>query len=796
MESSLINSKKYYNLSEPQKMIYWGEFLHPKSSLNTVCVTYELEDQNDVELLKKVIVNVIKENPGLHLRIHNFQGIPYQYKCDDESYTIQLIDFSNETNNKKEIEWIEEKATYSFNFFDSRLFNFYLYKSFDSSTNMMIQLHHIISDAWTHQSLSEQIFSKYKSLNNKEEDVFKPKYSYLEYINTEKEFLNSTRAEKCLEFWKDKFRKTKEIPLYTNTLHKKTRSNAERYRKYIDDNLQKKIQNITTNNKISLPTFFLGCLLITLQKLYKMDTHYLGTLTYNRLGKQEKEAVGMFVNTLPMYFNLDNAITFRSLSQLIDIELMGIMRNQRFPLSKISNSEELKDLDLAKKIQIIYSFQSALAAYNYIFQDNKSTNYPILFRPTREGLDGKFHIDIDYQIDCFSEGEIKNIADVFLSVIEDLEDVDAPIDYKNEFNLPFTKKNYNLDRTLHSIFEDKVNEFPDNIAISFGEESLTYYELNRRANFLAKELLKKGCKAEDPVVLVLNRSLEMMISILAVLKAGGCYLPMSPEQPLSRIKKIVELSGSEIIIYNNKLNEEEFNHCTFFNVQNLEYPIRDFVNPNVEVKPENLAYIIYTSGSTGEPKGVMIEHKAVINRLLWMQDSYPLNSSDKLLQKTPYTFDVSVWELFWWYFNGSSLHFLKPGGEKEPEVIAKTIEKEDISVIHFVPSMLSLFLEYIERFSSGEKFKTLKRVICSGEALNLNQVEKFTQLLSKSCNTSIHNLYGPTEAAIDVSFYECTGKEKTLIPIGKPIDNVELYVMDKDGNVLPAGESGELFIGG
>ncbi|MCP5050489.1 MAG: amino acid adenylation domain-containing protein [bacterium] len=211
------------------------------------------------------------------------------------------------------------------------------------------------------------------------------------------------------------------------------------------------------------------------------------------------------------------------------------------------------------------------------------------------------------------------------------------------------------------------------------------------------------------------------------------------------------------------------------------------------------AYVIYTSGSTGKPKGVIIEHRSLVNRLHWMQHRYPLSPSDTILQKTTYTFDVSVWELFWWSFTGARLCLLEPGGEKDPRVIARTIQRNKVTVMHFVPSMLNAFLDYMKVSGSVSKVSTLKQVFSSGEELTLPQVKTFRQLLYTHHSTQLSNLYGPTEATIDVTYFDCfphNHETFTSIPIGKPIHNTRLYILDHHMQLLPAGIAGELCISG
>ncbi len=217
--------------------------------------------------------------------------------------------------------------------------------------------------------------------------------------------------------------------------------------------------------------------------------------------------------------------------------------------------------------------------------------------------------------------------------------------------------------------------------------------------------------------------------------------------------------------------------------------------PAANVAPGDLAYVIYTSGSTGMPKGVMVEHRSVVNRLNWMQRRYPIGERDVLLQKTPVTFDVSVWELFWWSFTGARLSLLPPGAEKDPREMLRSIQRDAVTVIHFVPSMLTPFLDLLDGDPTARAAaSSLRLVFCSGEALAPLQVARFRRLFGDAVR--LVNLYGPTEATVDVSDHECASDNPTRVPIGRPIDNLRLYVLDRALRPQPLGAVGELYIGG
>jgi amino acid adenylation domain-containing protein len=352
---------------------------------------------------------------------------------------------------------------------------------------------------------------------------------------------------------------------------------------------------------------------------------------------------------------------------------------------------------------------------------------------------------------------------------------------------------------IHEKFEQQVELYPDSPALFWGDTVITYDELNRHSNRLAHYLIDKGTKPDMLVALCLERSPEMMIGIYAILKAGAAYMPVDPNSPRERMEKILE-DGKPLFILTSKKSDSNLSSVSgekiyLDNIISKPYADTD-TNPSSGVNSGNLAYIIYTSGSTGVPKGVMIEHHSVLNRLGWMQKAYPLTSKDVLVQKTPVTFDVSVWELFWWAFNGASLALLQPGEEKEPERIVNAIYDYNVSVIHFVPSMFGAFISYLDSLTVQAKIVSLKKVFLSGEALPPAMVNEFNSLIGEASETAVINLYGPTEATVDVSHYLCPKTNSDTMYIGKPIDNTKLLVINEKNQILPIGDEGELVIGG
>ncbi|HEX3552406.1 MAG TPA: amino acid adenylation domain-containing protein, partial [Thermoanaerobaculia bacterium] len=355
---------------------------------------------------------------------------------------------------------------------------------------------------------------------------------------------------------------------------------------------------------------------------------------------------------------------------------------------------------------------------------------------------------------------------------------------------------YPAAQTLTALLAAQAERAPDSIVLSFGGEELSYRELDARSNRLARHLVGLGVGPEVVVAVCLERSFEMVTALLAVLKAGGAYLPIDPDYPAERQGLMLADSGAPLLIGSRHL----LARLPVGGVRAVDLEAeaevigRESAGPLADrAEPDNVAYVIYTSGSTGRPKGVMNSHRGICNRLHWMQAAYRLGGADRVLQKTPTSFDVSVWELFWPLTVGARLVLAAPGGHREPSYLWRLIDEEKVTVLHFVPSMLQPFLETADEGDGG----SLRFVICSGEALGTELERRFFAHFVDD-GPSLENLYGPTEAAVDVTAWRCSSGQpsRATVPIGRPIGNTAIHLLDPDLRPVPVGVSGELHIGG
>jgi amino acid adenylation domain-containing protein len=446
--------------------------------------------------------------------------------------------------------------------------------------------------------------------------------------------------------------------------------------------------------------------------------------------------------------------------------------------------------------------QLAQIKSEYVPADIEGTKFDISLNMRQLG--DKLECHFEYNRDLFRPETISQMASNFIHLgrllcsndkdnIDTLVFMDTAL-YQQQINTDegwnATQYAYPHCHALHSLIEQQCQITPHNTAVSDEQQSLSYHQLNTQSNQLAHYLISKGIQRNQPVAVCMERSVSMSIALLAILKAGGAYVPIATDLPAERIRYICNDINTPFLLCSE---QSPLNHLELpllpINDKHLWQNCAEN-NPAVPHQPDDLFNIIYTSGSTGKPKGVMVPHQGIINRLRWMQHEYKLTPDDIVLQKTPYNFDVSVWELFWPLICGARLHFARPDGHKDADYLRNCIINNNITILHFVPSMLGLFLQtqHIEQCTQ------LRLVFTSGEALQIEQAERFFEQLPQA---ELHNLYGPTEASIDVSYFQCRPHEKRRsIPIGKPIHNIQLHILDKHLQPLPTGATGELYIGG
>jgi amino acid adenylation domain-containing protein len=535
----------------------------------------------------------------------------------------------------------------------------------------------------------------------------------------------------------------------------------------------------------------------------------IGTEASGREQAQTTGLIGPFANNLVLRTDCSGDPSFGELLQRVLRVWNDAHQHRGLTFETLlENLHVRRDLSRNPLFQVMFAHREALDTVTAA----QATFVPYAMETGSEPLDLTVTVfenahaceaRFSYSVDLFSDATIERMIGHFQTLLEGIvadpacklsalplltsaEKRQILLDWNN------TAVAYPRDVALNTFIEQQVERTPDSIALVYESERLTYRQINNRANQLAHALRKHGVGPDVLVGVCAERSVEMVIALLATIKAGGGYVPLDPEYPSERLETMLTDANPAVVLTQQHVSDrlaktERPTICLDRDWQSIATESTD--NPPVTAAGNNIAYAIYTSGSTGKPKGVPNTHDGIVNRLLWMQDMYQLTGADSVLQKTPYSFDVSVWEFFWPLMAGARLVVAKPGGHKDPAYLVDLINQEKITTLHFVPSMLTIFLEA----DGVERCRSIRQVFASGEALPYELQQRFFERL----NAELHNLYGPTEAAVDVTYWRCRPDgEQAIVPIGRPIANTQIYILDAHLQPVPIGVAGELHIGG
>lgn len=801
--------REYYPLSSAQKRIYILQEMNPDSVFNNIPLVYRINGEFNKERFERSVQEIIKRHDSLRTNFSIYKGKPVQIISDDYSCNIEYIDASS-----KDVDQILLGLIKPFNLHNDRLVRVAVLNISDVEHLLFVDMHHIISDGISVNIFTDELVSLYQG-----KTLEKVKLQFNDYACWEEKLYQSDGFQKNEEYWKKVLLKSDVLNMQTDFSRPPVRTYEGKHIRFsLNPEITNKFNELAKELDATVNTILLAIYSVLLSKYTDQDIITVGTLVAGRNYSLLENMIGVFNNFLPIITEIDLNRTFKEYLEDMRQVVFEAYDNSDYPYDMmveklISNNDRTRNP----------IFDTMLIFQNQIEPDseeNKEGSWDVepyfLEMDTSEldfkidvikGKNGELNCVLEYNTDLYMTSTMSRFADHFANLCEGL--VNAPekkmkevsILSNDEFNhiayeLNNTEVEYDNIALIHQLFERQAESIPDKVAVRFRDEYLTYKELNEKANILAHILIEKGIRKDEILGILMDKSLEMYVSILAILKAGCAYLPISTEFPEERIKYMLEDSKARYVLVIEERNDSISDAVEQLIISVEKLQEGNMNNPKVNINSYSLAYIIYTSGSTGKPKGVMIEHHSVINRLAWMHKKYGINENDIIMQKTKYTFDVSVWELFLWFFVGGSVVLLPSGDEKAPELIVKAIKEYGVSVMHFVPSMLSIFLEYLKsRGTDG--LDTLRLVFASGEALNLYQVNLFNKLLYERFNTELHNLYGPTEATVDVSYYPCMPQYiNQSVPIGKPIDNVQLYVISKYGELKPIGTVGELHISG
>jgi amino acid adenylation domain-containing protein len=814
----MMTEKKKVPVSSNQLQFWMIEKIHPGTPAYNIPSLCRLKGNLNKNALENSINEIIKRHEILRTSFSEEENYPFQAISPDLLIKLEEIDLSNlssekEKENKLNL-LLQKEINTVFDLEKGPLIRTKLYKLSNAEHIFAITMHHIITDQHSKELFSAELSAFYNGFHQNKNITMESHLQYSDYANNQQKWLSSEECAKITGFWKKQLEGKKQFldfPIdkqYPPVLS----LNGNEFYFNIPEELSLSLKEYSRREEVDVFIVLLTAYYILLYRYSRQAEISVGVPYANRKQEEFKKIMGCFMNIMPIQIELSDDATLHEIFNGVKKSLLLGDKNE-LPLDRIVNAIQLETGASSNPLfQYGFTFESPM---KFSFQDietepletNLSGSRLNIFAVLWDNIKN-YNGKLVYNSNLFEKSTIDRLKDNYLTLLKSIiSSVDIPVskleiisnkerDIINRWN--DTACPYSDNKRIHDFLEEQSLTNPDDVAVIFEGTSITFGELNSRSNRLAHHLIISGIKPGSMIGMCMDRSIEMIIAIYAILKAGGVYVPIDSSYPEDRLSFIIDDAKiSRIITHKNAVTKIEKLKCDLIVIDSVLTGFEKFSedNPKVNLSPRDLAYIIYTSGSTGKPKGVMIEHHSVVNRLEWMQKRYPIKKGDVILQKTAVTFDVSIWELFWWSFYGASVCMLIQGGEKNPEAIVNTVEKYSVTVMHFVPSMLHIFLEYLNIYESSKKLSSLRQVFASGEALQLNDVQAFNRLLYKNNSTKLSNLYGPTEATVDVSFYDCA-ENIDRVPIGKPIDNIKLIVIDKNLNIQPIGVPGELIIGG
>lgn len=776
----------------------------------------DIEGLNDRQIVQDAINLLAKRYDALRTVIlHDKLLQPQQVVLKKRNIEFRQVDLSGDGADERDgkIKEIAKKEVQrGFDLQRDSLVRIVFVPLGNGNSKIIWTMHHIIADGWSISLLTENYVRYCRMLQNGGEarEIEKlieaerqDESSFSEYVL----WLEKQDKEKALSYWRNLL-EGYDIVADIEPLCSAGDDTDETVRALnirLSQQVTKKLQKLAIDSKITMNTIVETVWGIVLQWYNHTDDVMFGkVVTVRNLSISGIEKmVGPFINTIPCRVKSKKGM--RVIELLKEMQRQGIegMDYSYLSLADIQReTEQGRDL-----VKTLFTFE------NYYASDDNLTGVKIedYREETNYGVDvsafmekKRLCVRVRYDPRKYPAADmnllIKRISHVLEQISENINiNIDELVMVTEEerarilVDFNDTESEYQREKTFVELFEEQAERTPEKAALMYGEEIVTYRELNTRANQLARRLREYGVKPNDFVAVISKRSIEMIVGIYGAIKAGGAYVPIDPGYPAERIRYILSDCRPKAVLVNQAAAETE---NPVIDLADRQVYVGAPENPQRVNKPDDLVYCIYTSGTTGKPKGVLNKHMGLVNRITWMNRTYAIGDDDVLMQKTTYTFDVSVWEILCWSIVGAKLCLLENGGEKEPYKICAAIEKYGVTRLHFVPSMFAMFLDYIENAPKGTvKLSSLRSIFSSGEALKRVYLDKYYGLQRKlDLKAELVNWYGPTEASIDVTYYNCRAGIK-VIPIGRPISNTQIYILN-DNRLCGIGIPGELCIAG
>ncbi|HTQ77181.1 MAG TPA: amino acid adenylation domain-containing protein, partial [Burkholderiales bacterium] len=815
-------------LSLAQQRLWFIDRLEGAAAAYNLQGAFRLAGDLDVAALLAALEAIVRRHEALRTALPSSDGVAVQSIAERLEWTLGTADISVLPVAQRHAAVQAHAASEAharFNLSRTPLWRALLVRVGPAEHVLLVTMHHIIADGWSLGILAQELAAHYASHRRGGPAPFAPlAVQYPDYAQWQRRCLAGGALQEQRDYWR---RQLSGTPALLDLPTDHPRPAVQSYAGAsvpltLSPELAAELKSLGRSHGATLFMTLLAGWSILLSRLSREEDVVVGVPMANRPRTELEPLIGLFVNTLALRTRLDAAASVTEVLRRVREATLAAHANQDLPFAEVIEAlRPERSLSHSPLFQTLFALQNAPQQDIVIADGGREGG--LVLRPTGEYIAGgidtaRFDLTLsleesggtltgalNYASDLFDRATIDRWIDHFKTLLTAMVQTPSssvsalPLLAARErqvvveqFNDTFA--DYGGPALVHRLFEAQAAATPLAPAVELAGRHLSYAELNGRANQLARHLLTRGIGPDRVVGVCIERSFEMVVALLGILKAGGAYVPLDPAYPRERLAFMLADAGMPVLLTQQHLaGELPVGEAEVFALDARWPELAGYDGSDLAGATQtsrSLAYVIYTSGSTGKPKGAMNEHRAVANRLQWMQHSYRLGPADAVLQKTPLSFDVSVWEVFWPLLTGARLVLARPGGHHDPHYLGQVIREARVTTLHFVPSMLQAFVDA----PASAACTKVRHIVSSGEELSVALQEQCLAVLPQA---ALHNLYGPTEAAVDVSSWDCqSGSSLVRVPIGRPIANTRLYLLDGARQPVPVGVPGEIYIGG
>ncbi|HLP89571.1 MAG TPA: amino acid adenylation domain-containing protein [Nostocaceae cyanobacterium] len=798
-----------YPLAQLQAgMLFHGEYSQESTTYHDV-FSFRLKIPVNIDVWQQAYEQMFTRHPILKTAFY-LSGFsePIQAVLKTVSAKINFTDLTGlteEQQNNSIQEFISQERLNRFDYTQAPLIRFNIHLLAENVVQTTVTVHHAILDGWSLANFLSELTGLYLHLLNRgvPAPASPPTLPYSRFIALEKQALADSQHR---EFWQNQLSAIPftKLPRWTENKLPSHQPSMGKFDLTLADEISQQIKSLSQKLGIPLKTVLLAIHAHILGFCTGESEIVTGLVSNGRPAETDSDRVlGLFLNTLPLRLQLPSGSWVDLITATWQAE-QAIMPYRRFPLVEIQRLHKNQNLFESSFNFVHFHVYKGLLNWREVElisgQSLDETSIPFAVSWNEEVASINLSFNITYDRNLFTSQQIATIGNYYHQACQALvknpqaNRETATLITESEQQIIFRKSasHGDIDQWVHEVFTQQAANNPQATAVVCEGQSWTYAELNQKSNQLAR-FLSNRITLEQPVGICLDRSLDMICALLAVLKAGGCYIPIDPQYPAKRIQTMLEDANISLLLTRSDVkvarSASKYAETVYLDESREEIALQPSENLDIKVFADNIAYIIFTSGSTGRPKAIAISHQALAHHQTWFINTFAVKNSDVILQKTPFSFDASVWEFWTPLMTGGKLVLAKTGGHQDPAYLVQTIQQEQVTLLQLVPSLLEILLAE----PGLNQCASLRLVFSGGEALKKRVWQEFEQTLA----IPLVNLYGPAETTIDVAYYQCGELENPeIIPIGQAVDNTNLYILNQNLQPVPVGTPGELFVGG